>query len=130
MSSSSGVVEISRRGSRYIQRDVLLAGWVGHAGFTAKEVAVEVLRWEGEKYANAQKRANDLVKLGYVLALPDRVCRVTGRDALCYRPTESGLAYLQKKGIRPVLPAAQDKPVPAVAGRAELSKLRGLLGGV
>lgn len=98
-SSASSIVELSRRRSRYRDQDALLRGFVGNHGMTAKEVAVEVLDWKYEQYANAPKRAFDLVRLGYLELLEQKVCKHTGKEAHSYRITEKGVAHLRKDGL-------------------------------
>jgi len=115
MSSSSSVVEISRSKKRYQDQDALLKGFVGCDGFTAKEVAVEVLDWKYESYANAPKRAWDLQAFGYVKLLEGRKCRQTGKVAHTYRITDKGMAYLRDKGINYQSSAGVVVPAPIVA---------------
>jgi len=130
MSSASSIVELSRRKSRYRDQDALLRAFVGCDGWTAKEVAVEVLDWRYEQYANCPKRAHDLCKLGYLEALEQRVCRFTGHEAHSYKITADGLAYLRKRGLvvqaAPV--AIKAEPVPGVDKGSRFAGLRGLLG--
>ena len=127
MSSSSAIVEKSRNKSRYHDQDALLNAFIGHDGYTAKEVAVEVLDWKYEQYANSPKRAFDLLRLGYLEAAGNRVCRCTGKEAHSFRITEKGLLHLRKSGVVPVV----DVPavVSQVVGKSGIGQLRGLLGG-
>lgn len=131
MSSSSSVVEISRSKSRYIDQDTLLKAFIGCDYFTAKEVAVEVLDWRYEQYANAPKRAFDLQKLGYLEELTGRVCRQTGKTAHTYRITDKGMKHLQDIGALgfAVVPPVAVAAVSGVDGRQALGGLRALLGG-
>ena len=129
--SAKSIVELSRRKSRYHDQDRLLSGFVHCAGFTAKEVAVEILDWRYEQYANAPKRAHDLHKLGYLEQLPGRVCRHTGKEAHTYRITAKGREHLRRKGL-----SAQDRPLvdppPSKLSESEaknkFSEMRKLLG--
>lgn len=96
--SSSAIIEISRSKRRYHDQDALLQAFCGHDGFTAKEVAVEVLDWRYEQYSNSPKRAFDLQKLGYLEQLNGRECRQTGKVAHVYRATNKGREHLRKVG--------------------------------
>jgi hypothetical protein len=107
------VIAISADHKRFDQRDILLNGFGGHDGFTAKEVAKEVLGWADEKYGNSPKRANDLLKLGYIERLVGRRCRITAKVAHTFRLTSKGAEYLRGLGLS-VSPVA-DSPVAAVA---------------
>jgi hypothetical protein len=126
--SASSIVELSRSKSRYHDQDALLKGFVGCDGWTAKEVAVEVLDWRYEQYANCPKRAFDLHRLGYLEQLQGKVCRHTNKEAHTYRITEKGLVHLREIGMA-VAPRPVDQPtVSAIDQSARLSALRGLLG--
>jgi hypothetical protein len=129
--SSNSIVELSRSKSRYHDQDSLLRGFVDKPGCTAKEVAVEVLDWKYEQYANAPKRAFDLQALGYLEQLPGRVCRHTGKAAHTYRVTDEGLAHLREVGLgaRPApRPVVDEAPVPAEPAGRRFSDMRKLLG--
>lgn len=133
MSSSSSVVEISRSKRRYHDQDCLLQAFVSHPGFTAKEIAVEVLDWKYEQYANAPKRAFDLQKLGYLDQLEGRECRQTGKTAHTYSITEKGVEHLKKAGLS-VGVVYHIAPPPAVtvaveSARRHLDGIKSLLGG-
>jgi hypothetical protein len=128
MSSASSIVELSRSRSRYHDQDALLRGFVALPGSTAKEVAVEVLDWRYEQYANAPKRAHDLHLLGYLERLEGRECRHTGKVAHTYRVTEAGLAHLRGLGVEVVVPAAKPAAVSEAAAKTALSDLRKILG--
>jgi DNA-binding PadR family transcriptional regulator len=106
-SSASAIVELSRSKSRYHDQSLLLNGFVGRDGFTAKEVAFEGLGWIKESYGNAPKRAHDLQQLGYLEQIGQKVCRQSGKEAHSYRITEAGLAHLREAGL-----AAQAAPMP------------------
>jgi len=127
MSSASSIVELSRRKSRYHDQDALLRGFVGNAGCTAKEIAVEVLDWKYEQYANAPKRAFDLQSLGYLETLDGKVCRHTGKQAHTYRVTDKGIAHLRKVGGE-LPPPRAESIVSAVDGKQRFSDLRNILG--
>ncbi|MEO5350201.1 MAG: hypothetical protein H7836_11210 [Magnetococcus sp. YQC-3] len=99
MSSASSVVAISRSKKRYTDQDNLLFGFIGHDGFTAKEVATEVLHWGSEQYCNAPKRVLDLERLEYLEVLPARVCRKTGKVAKTYKITLKGQNHLRAQGF-------------------------------
>jgi len=128
MSSSSSVVEISRSKKRYQDQDALLKGFVGCDGFTAKEVAVEVLDWKYEPYANSPKRAWDLQALGYLALLEGRECRQTGKVAHTYRITDKGVAYLRDKGIVVRASVVEVAVQQVVDARLAIGGLRSLLG--
>jgi hypothetical protein len=97
--SAHSIVELSRSKTRYHDQDALLRAFIGCAGYTAKEVAVEALDWKYEQYANAPKRAFDLQRLGYLEALPGKLCRQTGKLAHAYRITDKGMEHLRGMGI-------------------------------
>jgi len=135
--SASSIVEISRRKSRYHDQDALLKAFVGCAGCTAKEVAVEALDWRYEQYSNAPKRAFDLQRLGYLEQLDGRTCRHTGKVAHTYRATDKGIEHLRKHGISvaplpfvPVNSSVPDTVEPAHVseGKKWLSEIRAMLG--
>lgn len=132
MSSSSGIVEISRSRTRYKNRDFLLMGFVCHDGFTAKEVAVEVLGWSNEKYSNSPKRAHDLFLLDYLSRGDTRECRQTGKQAHTFSITKKGIGYLREKGFDVGFVPPVVAPVVVDAGRdvgrERLRGLRDLLG--
>jgi hypothetical protein len=128
-SSSHSVVEISRSKKRYQDQDALLKAFTGCPGYTAKEVAVEVLDWKYEPYANSPKRAFDLQRLGYLELLPGRECRRTGKIAHTYRMTVKGNDHLRRKGVVVTVVnevVAGDHPVVDV--RLAISGIRALLG--
>jgi hypothetical protein len=128
-SSASSIVELSRRKSRYHDQDALLKAFIGRDGWTAKEVAVEVLDWKYEQYANSQKRASDLQGLGYLEELPGKVCRQTRKQAHSYRVTEKGLAHLRKAGLIARAQPVIAEPVAAAVDPADrFSALRNILG--
>jgi hypothetical protein len=129
-SSASAIVEISRDKSRYHDQDLLLNGFIGRDGFTAKEVAYEVLGWIKESYGNAPKRAHDLQKLGYLEQLKQKVCRQSGKEAHSFRITAEGLAHLREAGfVRQAAPAVieDDPPSPVQDKGARFAGLRGTL---
>jgi len=128
MSSSRSVVEISRSKKRYQDQDALLKGFVGCDGFTAKEVAVEVLDWKYEPYANAPKRAWDLQALGYLELLSGRECRQTGKVAHTYQITDKGVTYLRDKGVVVRAPVVVEADHPVVDAWLVIRGLRSLLG--
>lgn len=127
--SASAICEISRSKRRYYDQDALLGAFVGHGGFTAKEVAVEVLDWRYEQYANSPKRAFDLQKLGYLEQLEGRECRQTGKVAHTYQVTDKGREHLRKAGVavRAAVPVVDEVVVSADAARACLGGIRSLL---
>jgi hypothetical protein len=128
MSSAGSIVELSRSRSRYHDQDALLRGFVALPGSTAKEVAVEVLDWRYEQYANAPKRAHDLHLLGYLERLDGRECRHTGKVAHTYRITQAGMAHLRGLGVEVVVPAAKAPVANEAAAKTALSDLRKILG--
>ena len=129
--SNHAVIEISRSKKRYQDQDALLKGFIGCEGFTAKEVAVEVLDWKYEPYANSPKRAFDLQRLGYLALLPGRVCRQTNKQAHSYKITDKGYGYLRAKGYV-LAPSAsitvQVTPSSMLDGKSAVNGLRSLLG--
>jgi hypothetical protein len=126
--SASSIVELSRSKSRYHDQDALLKGFVGCDGWTAKEVAVEVLDWRYEQYANCPKRAFDLHRLGYLERLEGKVCRHTSKEAHTYRITERGLAHLRAIGMA-IAPRPNEQPTVSETDQSgRISALRGLLG--
>lgn len=128
MSSASSIVELSRRKSRYHDQDALLRGFVGNAGCTAKEVAVEVLDWKYEQYSNSPKRAFDLQALGYLEQMPGKLCRHTGKRAHTYQITEKGLEHLRSLGLSlppPVVTSVVKTDTELM--KSNLSRLRDLL---
>jgi len=128
-SSASSIVELSRSKSRYHDQDALLKAFIGCDGWTAKEVAVEVLDWRYEQYANCPKRAFDLQALGYLEQQPGKVCRHTGKVAHTYRITDKGLDHLREDGVQVNAPAAVVEPEARPAERVNrVSALRSLLG--
>jgi len=130
-SSASSIVELSRSRSRYHDQDALLRGFASLPASTAKEVAVEVLDWRYEQYANAPKRAHDLHLLGYLERLDGRECRHTGKVAHTYRVTEAGVVHLRRMGVDVSMPAAKQPALNDAAATdpaACISALRGLLG--
>jgi hypothetical protein len=128
MSSAGSIVELSRSRSRYHDQDALLRGFVALPGSTAKEVAVEVLDWRYEQYANAPKRAHDLHLLGYLERLDGRECRHTGKVAHTYRITQAGMAHLRGLGVEVVVPSAKAPVVSEATAKTALSDLRKILG--
>lgn len=131
---TSAIVEISRSKRRYHDQDALLGAFIGHDGFTAKEVAVEVLDWRYEQYANAPKRAFDLQKLGYLEQLSGRECRQTGKVAHVYRATDKGREHLRKSGfvVRSSvdsMPVCEPEAVSIESSRRGLGDIRSLLVG-
>jgi hypothetical protein len=128
MSSAGSIVELSRSRSRYHDQDALLRGFVALPGSTAKEVAVEVLDWRYEQYANAPKRAHDLHLLGYLERLDGRECRHTGKVAHTYRITKAGMAHLRGLGVEVVLPSAKAPVATEATAKTALSDLRKILG--
>lgn len=131
--SASAIVELSRSKRRYHDQDALLQAFVNHGGFTAKEVAVEVLDWRYEQYANSPKRAFDLQKLGYLEQLTGRECRQTGKVAHTYRATGKGLDHLRGAGRAAsavVYHVRDESPVAANPedARRYLGDIRSLLG--
>jgi transposase len=126
--SASSIVELSRSRSRYHDQDALLRGFVSMPGSTAKEVAVEVLDWRYEQYANAPKRAHDLHLLGYLERLDGRECRHTGKVAHTYRVTDAGLAHLRGLGVDVAAPVVKPAAVNEAAAKTALSDLRKILG--
>lgn len=135
MSSSSSVVEISRSKRRYHDQDALLKSYIGFGDYTAKEIAVEILDWKYEQYANSPKRAFDLFKLGYLEQLDSRECRQTGKAAHTYRITEKGMAHLRKNNLisgssaGAVIDAQSNSKQAAVNVKQHFSDLKTLLGG-
>jgi DNA-binding PadR family transcriptional regulator len=125
-SSAAAIVEISRDKSRYHDQDLLLNGFIGRDGFTAKEVAYEVLGWIKESYGNAPKRAHDLQKMGYLERLGQKVCRQSGKEAHSFRITDAGLAHLREVGVvRQSVPTViRDDPPAAVQDKG--SRFAGL----
>jgi len=129
-SSASSIVELSRSRSRYHDQDALLRGFMSMPGSTAKEIAVEVMDWRYEQYANAPKRAHDLHLLGYLERLDGRECRHTGKVAHTYRITDVGLSHLHKVGLEIAPQKAESKPIASTAsdGKKIFSNLRSILG--
>lgn len=125
VSSSGSVVEISRSKRRYVDLDNLLKGFIGCSGFTAKEIAVEVLGWSNERYSNAPKRCHDLHLRGYLELMEGRVCRQTGKVAHTYCVTHKGLDYLRGKGfVVPVEhPVEINNPVNVTAVFSDIKSL-------
>lgn len=129
MSSASSIVELSRRKTRYHDQDVLLKAFIDCDGWTAKEVAVEVLDWRYEKYANCPKRAFDLQALGYLEELDGKVCRQTGKVAHTYRITGKGLDHLRENGLLVNAPSPfADKTAVAGDHINAIASLRNILG--
>ncbi|MCK9622227.1 MAG: hypothetical protein M0R47_17025 [Methylobacter sp.] len=127
--SNSSVVEISRSRRRFVERDALLAGYVGNDWCTAKEVAVDVLGWVREPYANCPKRAHDLFLLDYLQQGVARKCRETGKLAHTYSITDKGRVYLRKRGVAVVDQVVSAPPANMVNARDLLSDLKNRLGG-
>lgn len=132
--SASAIVEISRSKRRYHDQDALLHAFVGNDGFTAKEVAVEMLDWRYEQYSNAPKRAFDLQRLGYLEQLDGRECRQTRKVAHVYRVTDKGREHLTKGGIVirqsvAVAPTINPVAVDAESSKRCLSDIKSLLMG-
>lgn len=126
-SSAHSVVEISRSKKRYQDQDALLRAFSGCPGNTAKEIAVEVLDWKYEPYANSPKRAFDLHQLSYLELLPGRECRQTGKIAHTYRLTPKGSDYLIRKGFVAVNPEVTVKSCTNVDAKLAIGGLRALL---
>ncbi|MFA6051547.1 MAG: hypothetical protein WC762_03055 [Methylobacter sp.] len=131
--TASSILEISRSKRRYHDQDALLRAFIGNDGFTAKEVAVEVLDWRYEQYSNSPKRAFDLQKLGYLEQLSNRECRQTSKVAHTYRVTDKGREHLRKSGfvMRSGIDPTQVCASPEVsveASRKHVGDIRSLLG--
>jgi hypothetical protein len=139
-SSAGAIVQLSRSKSRYHEQDLLLKGFIGCDGFTAKEVAYEGLGWVKEAYGNAPKRAHDLEKMGYLEQLGQKLCRQSCKEAHSYRITAEGLAHLRESGLldrsAPVRPATEthhetrnETSRETSPGQNRFSALRDILGG-
>jgi hypothetical protein len=126
--SAGSIVGLSRSKSRYHDQDALLKAFIGCDKWTAKEVAVEVLDWRYEQYANCPKRAFDLQRLGYLEQLQGKVCRHTGKEAHTYRITEKGLAHLRGLGVALPAPRVEQAVSGAASAKSGLSELRKVLG--
>jgi hypothetical protein len=129
-SSAVAIVELSRSKARYQEQNLLLNGFVGRDGFTAKEVAYEVLGWIKESYGNAPKRAHDLYLRGYLEQLEQKLCRQSGKEAHSYRVTAKGMEHLRELGFS--LPVSVGSPVATVGSgatsRPDFSELKKYLG--
>jgi hypothetical protein len=133
MSSAGAIVGLSRSKRRYHDQDALLQAFCGCDGYTAKEVAVEVLDWRYEQYANAPKRGFDLQRLGYLEQLDGRECRQTGKVAHTYKTTAKGREHLCKLGLVGTVAAAPVcDSIASDAGNAKrhLGSLRSMLAGI
>jgi hypothetical protein len=135
-SSASSICELSRSKRRYHDQDALLNGFIGCGGYTAKEVAVEVLDWKYEQYANSPKRAFDLFKLGYLEQLEGRECRQSGKSAHTYRVTDKGMAHVRKHygickphGSNEGLVHVSVVNADVVSAKRQLSDIKSILGG-
>lgn len=96
-----------RKGSSYDLRDKVLIGVYALPDSTVNEIATEYYDWYREPYKNAPKRAQDLLKLGYVELLDNRTCRYTGKSSHVYRITQKGLDYLREHKKMPTLAKAK-----------------------
>jgi hypothetical protein len=132
--SASAICGLGKSGARFIDRDLLLNGFVGHDDFTAKEVALEVLGWGRDgnhlsKFAACQQRVGENVADAYLVVSGHRVCRHSKKSAMTYRVTDEGLDRLRRQGFKLVKPVvAEVVAVKLVDGRSALAGIRNMLG--
>jgi len=118
-------------------RDQVLAKFAAMPKATASEVAIKGLMVMGTQVASVSKRAHDLSRrdVGFLIETGKRECVESGHDAMTFKISQSGIEYLQSKGIGYRLagevtpPAAkQEQPPSKSTGRSALSGLRSSLG--
>ncbi|WP_020397125.1 hypothetical protein [Thiolinea disciformis] len=110
MSHSAGAInQLSQSGKRYALQDRVLQGFANYPDSTTKEVA-RAIGLQHEEYCDAPKRVFDLVALGKLVAMGERVCRITQKVAETYQ-VAAGAKFVGGKPV-PVVPVSDADAVP------------------